>query len=170
MPRRFRLAFSATALALAACQPAAPGDTPENRAQAPAAGAAVAPVIADAWVRLSPVAGRPAAAYFTVRGGDAADRLIGVESAKVGRIELHEGGMKDGMMTMRAIDGVDVPADGEASFAPGGNHAMLFDVAADVGPGGELPLTFRFASGKSVEAMARTQAAGDAAPGGHDGH
>ncbi|WP_380878244.1 hypothetical protein ACFB49_16210 [Sphingomonas sp. DBB INV C78] len=154
MSRRLLLALPLAAVALAACQPAAPKDA----------------TVSDAWIRLSPVADRPAAAYFTVHGGAAAERLIAVESSKAGRIELHEGGMKDGMMTMRAIDGVDVPAGGEAKFAPGGNHAMLFDVAADVKPGGDMPLTFRFKSGKTIEAQARTQAAGDAASGEHEGH
>lgn len=141
-------------MALAACQPARPD----------------APAVKDAWVRLSPVAGRPAAAYFTVEGGTQADRLVAVESPRVGRIELHEGGMANGMMTMRPIDGADVPAGGTVAFAPSGNHAMLFDVAADVKPGGTLPLTFRFRSGKAVNVDAATRAAGDAAPGGHAGH
>jgi len=153
MSSRLLLTLPLAAFALTACQPSAPQDAS----------------VSDAWVRLSPVPDRPAAAYFTVHGGKDGDRLITVESRKAGRIELHEGGMKDGMMTMRAIDGVDVPAGGEAKFAPGGNHAMLFDVATDVKPDGEIPLTFRFRSGKSIEVNARTQAAGDAAPG-HEGH
>lgn len=150
--RRFLMTLPLAAFALAACQPGAQDVS-----------------VDDAWVRLPPVAGRPAAGYFTLHGGAKADRLVAVTSAKAGRVELHESGMAGGMMTMRAIDGADVPAGGEVKFAPGGNHAMLFDVAADVRPGGTIPLSFRFASGKTLEVAARAQAAGDAAPG-HDGH
>lgn len=152
MSSRFLMMLPLAAVALAACQPKAQDVSVE-----------------DAWVRLPPVADRPAAAYFTVRGGAKAERLVAVESAKASRIELHEGGMADGMMTMRQIDGVNVPAGGEAKFESGGNHAMLFGVAPDVQPGGAMPLTFRFASGKTVEVSARTQAVGDAGPG-HSGH
>lgn len=156
MSPRFLMMLPLAAFALAACQPKAEPKSADVR-------------VDDAWVRLSPVAGNPAAAYFTVHGGAQADRLVAVASAKAGRVELHENGMDAGTMTMRPIDGADVPAGGEVKFAPGGNHAMLFDVAADVKPGGEMPLTFRFASGKTVDVAARTQAAGDAAPG-HGGH
>jgi len=153
MSRRFLMMLPLTAVALAACQPAARQDVSVD----------------DAWVRLPPVAGRPGAAYFTIHGGAKADRLVGIDTSKAARVELHESGMENGMMTMRAIAGADVPAGGEVRFAPGGNHAMLFDVAADVKPGGEMPLTFRFASGRTVEVSARAQAAGDAAPG-HSSH
>lgn len=152
--RRLAMMLAPMALfALPACQKATP--------------AAVA--VDDAWVRLSPVAGRPAAAYFTVRGGGTAERLVAVESAKVEKVELHESGNTDGVMTMRPIDGVEVPAGGEAKFAPGGNHAMLFGVAADIQPGTPLPLTLRFASGLTVATQARTELAG-AAPAGHEAH
>lgn len=153
MRRGFMLLMPFSAFALAGCQPAAPQEAR----------------VSDAWVRLSPVADRPAAGYFTVHGGTDPDSLIAVESAKAERIELHEGGMKDGMMTMRAIKDVEVPAGGEVKFVSGGNHAMLFGLAPDVKPGDDIPLVFRFKSGKAIEVRATTQAAGDAAPG-HDGH
>ena len=118
--------------------------------------------VADAWVRLAPVAGRPAAGYFTVRGGGAPERLVSISSARVATIELHESGMNDGMMTMRRIDGVDVPAGGEAAFAPGGNHAMLFGVDPGVKPGDLLLLDLTFASGEKLAVEAKTFATGDA--------
>lgn len=152
MSSRFLMMLPLAAVALAACQPKAQDISVDG-----------------AWVRLPPVADRPAAAYFVVHGGAKADRLIAVESASASRVELHESGMADGMMTMRQIDGVDIPAGGEAKFKSGGNHVMLFGVAADVKPGGQMPLTLRFASGKAIEVSASTQAAGDAEPG-HGGH
>ncbi|ARS29342.1 copper chaperone PCu(A)C [Sphingomonas sp. KC8] len=153
MRRGFMLLMPFAAFGLAACQPAASEQAGVN----------------DAWVRLSPIADRPAAGYFTLRGGAEADRLIAVESGKASRIELHESGMQDGMMTMRPIDGVDVPAGGEVRFVSGGNHIMLFGLSPDVKPGGDLPLTFRFRSGKTIAVQAAARAAGDAPPG-HMGH
>ncbi|MFW2830159.1 copper chaperone PCu(A)C [Sphingomonas sp. ID0503] len=114
--------------------------------------------VEDAVVRLPIIAGRPGAAYFTLNGGDKADRLVAVETKAARRVELHEGGMSGGMMTMRRIDGVDVPAGGKAVFAPGGNHAMLFDISPDLKPGGKTTLTLRFASGVAATAEARVTA------------
>ena len=141
-------------LALAACSPSAPKPTTAE--------------VSDVWVRLSPVTGRPAAAYFTVTGGSQPDRLTTVTSSKVVRIELHEGGMSGTMATMKPIAGAYVPAKAEVKFAPGGNHAMLFDVDPAVTPGTPIPIAFSFQSGLTVETEAKTVAAGD--PGGHEGH
>ena len=66
MSRRFLMTLPLAVFALAACQPQ-PGE----------------PRVDDAWVRLSPVAGNPAAAYFTVHGGAQADRLVAVTSARL---------------------------------------------------------------------------------------
>lgn len=124
--------------------------------------------VAEAWVRLSPVPGRPAAGYFSLTGGATADRLTRIDSDKVATIELHEGGMKNGMMTMKRIADVAVPAGGSVTFAPGGNHAMLFGVDPSVVPGATLPLRLTFASGATLTADARVVAAGaDTAAHGH---
>ena len=124
------------------------------------------PVIEHAWVRLPAVAGRPAAAYFTISGSDgAADRLVKVESALVQKIELHESmaGM-GGMMAMKPLASVVVPASQTVVFKPGDRHAMLFGIDPVVKPGTAVPLRFGFASGKTAEAEAKTVGAGDDAP------
>jgi copper(I)-binding protein len=124
--------------------------------------------VKDVWVRLSPVAGRPAAAYFTLKGGSQPERLTTVTSSKAVRIELHEGGMSGNMMTMKPIAGAFVPANTEVKFAPGGNHAMVFDLDPAITPGTRLPIAFSFQSGLTVETEAKTVAAGDSD--GHEGH
>lgn len=118
----------------------------------------------EPWVRLAAVAGRPAAAYFVLRGGAAADRLTGIDSPAAARAELHEGGMMNNMATMKPMTGVDVAAGGRATFAPGGDHVMLFGVDPSIKPGGTLPLRLHFRSGAMVDAAARVIAAGDPAP------
>ncbi len=116
------------------------------------------------WVRLAAVPGRPAAGYFTLRGGPAADRLIAVESPAAARAELHSGGMVANMATMKPMAGMDLPAGGRANFAPGGDHVMLFGVDPAIRAGGTMPLRLRFQSGTAVDATARVIAAGDPAP------
>ena len=122
-------------------------------------------VVADAWVRLSAVPGRPAAGYFTLRGYAVSSKeLVSVDSRLAKRIELHTTEMRDGMMSMRPLGPV-VTGDNDRSFAPGGDHAMIYGLSPSVQVGTTLPLRFRFKDGSSVTLQAQVRAAGDA---GHD--
>lgn len=124
------------------------------------------PAIEDARVNLPAVAGRPGAAYFTIKGGPQEMRLMSVTSPAVGRVELHDTVTKGGMMSMVAIDaGVAVPAGDEVAFAPGGKHAMLFDINPKLKVGDAVKLRFTYADGFTVDAEAKVLAPGD--EGGH---
>ena len=124
-----------------------------------------------AWVRLPAVSGRPGAAYFTLHGGAAADTLVAVSAPFAARAEMHEtmadhdmGNAAMPMMTMAPIDKVPVPAGGAVTFAPGGRHVMLFDVAPGTRAGDSAPITLSFASGRKIEATAKIVGAGDPPP------
>jgi periplasmic copper chaperone A len=133
------------AFALTACQPTTP------KAQS----------VEKATVRLSAVPANPSAGYFTLHGGPVADRLMSVTSALSIRAEMHDMSMGGGMMKMAAIEGgLELPAGGTISFAPGGKHVMLFDVSPKVTAGGKMPLHFTFASGGSLDALADVKVAG----------
>ncbi|ATE67230.1 copper chaperone PCu(A)C [Rhizorhabdus dicambivorans] len=141
-------------LALAACQPRG-GEKP---------------VVKDPWVRLAVVPGRPAAAYFTLKGAAKDDRLLRIDSAVVDKIEMHENVMDGGVMTMRQMADVPLPAGATIEFAPGGNHAMLFGVDSRITPGTGIPMLFSFASGAKIEVEAKTvPAGGDEGQGGGQG-
>jgi periplasmic copper chaperone A len=118
--------------------------------------------VEHAEVRLPAVKGNPGAAYFTLKGGTAEERLAEVTSPQVIRIELHDSAMKDGMMAMSKMEsGVAIPAGGSVAFAPGGRHAMLFDINPAVKAGGTLKLIFAYADGSRIEADAAVKGAGD---------
>jgi periplasmic copper chaperone A len=130
--------------ALAACQPSKPEG------------------VSGATVTLPAAAGRPGVAYFTLSGGKVDARLMGVTSPKIIRIELHDSMMQGGAMTMKPLaDGVAVPAGASLVFAPGGKHAMLFDIEPHVRPGDKLALHFTFADGHTLDADADVKAPGD---------
>ena len=124
--------------------------------------------VSDAVVRLAAVPGRPAAGYFTIEGGPAT--LTQVTSPLASRIELHSSSMAGGVMKMDALPAVKLLAGETVKFAPGGNHLMIFGLAA-MKPGATVPLDFRFAGGRVVRVTARTVAAGgDVAPMDHGMH
>ncbi|WP_448586145.1 copper chaperone PCu(A)C [Thermaurantiacus sp.] len=119
----------------------------------------MSPKVTGAWVRLPAVAGRPAAAYLEVAASPG-DALVGAKSPQAGRIEMHTMTNADGVMRMRAEPRFEVPGSGRLSFAPGGAHLMLFDLAASVKPGDRVPIELSFASGAKVMVSAEARAAG----------
>jgi hypothetical protein len=110
-------------------------------------------VVESPWARESVT--RTGAAYFTVRnGGDADDRLIGVASEVADRAELHSSTMQDGVMRMRPVEAVEVPAHGAAALEPGGLHVMLIGLKSPLQEGGSFALTLTFANAGEVEVVA----------------
>lgn len=130
------------------------------------AGCSPAPeaTVTDAWVRLAAAPGRPAAGYFTIRGGATDRTLIAVSTPAAKRVELHETMQHGGAMTMKPVGQVKVAAGATDAFAPGGKHLMLFDVAPAIGPGAKFPMTFTFADGRELRVDAQAIAAGDPPP------
>jgi len=104
--------------------------------------------IRDAWARAPAVPGRNGAAYLTlVNRGDAAHRLVAVETAASERAELHRSVMADGVMKMMARESIAVPAGETTVLEPGGFHIMLIGASDSVEAGSTIPLTLRFAEG-----------------------
>jgi copper(I)-binding protein len=109
-------------------------------------------VIESPWARESVT--RTGAAYLTVRnGGDADDQLIGVVSDVADRAELHASVVQDGVMRMRPVEAVEVPAHGEAVLEPGGVHVMLIGLKAPLDEGGSFALTLVFENAGEVEVV-----------------
>ena len=113
-----------------------------------------------AWVRLGAVAGRPAAAYFTVHGGPAPATLISVTTDVAIKAEMHETMAKDGVTSMAPLTRVEIPANTDVAFAPGGRHVMLFDMNSGIKPADRVMLTFAFADGTRIMGNANVVAAG----------
>lgn len=110
-----------------------------------------APTYVDqAWIRLSPNGDSPSAGYFTVHGGDAPVTLRGVLTDRAQRVEMHESLEQGGMMTMRPVESVEVPAKATVTFAPGGKHIMLWGVNPAAVEQGRMPLTFLFSNGDRI--------------------
>jgi copper(I)-binding protein len=67
-----------------------------------------------------------------------------------------DGGMS-GMMEMREVDQIDVPADTTVELEPGGLHVMLLDVQRELTPGEtiDVTLTFELAGEMTVQAEVR---------------
>lgn len=132
------------------------------------------------WVR-GTVAGQKATGAFMELSSPAGTTIVGAASPVAGVTEIHEMKMDAGVMKMRAIPRLDVPAGKAVSLAPGGYHVMLMDLRQQLKKGDVVPLTLQV-EGKDgkVEAVevkaevreltASTPAAGEHKHGSHKMH
>ena len=107
-----------------------------------AAGAARAqPVtVKDAWVRAPAPGQKVAVAYLEIVSRTPL-ALTGVASSTAARAELHSTSMEGGVMRMRPVARIELPAGKAVKLAPGGLHIMLVDLRQPLKPGDKVPLT-----------------------------
>ncbi len=116
-----------------------------------------------AWVRLGAVPGSPAAGYFVVHGGPKPATLISVTTDVTIKSEMHETMTKGNMSEMAPLQRVEIPANTDVAFKPGGRHVMLFNVNPGITPERKITFTFAFSDGTRILRNANVIAAGDPA-------
>jgi copper(I)-binding protein len=85
--------------------------------------------ISQPWSMELPPNAPTVATYFTIHNsGQQADRLLSVETPIAGAAQLHEHVHANGMMKMQQVQNVEIPAGGDALFAPMGYHVMLLEL------------------------------------------
>ena len=102
-------------------------------------------VIHHPWSRATPTGAKTAAVYMMIRNkGDKPDRLIAMETDIADSAELHLMATDNGIMTMRHLEGVDIPAAGAAEMAPHGLHIMLIGLKKPLAEYGTFDMTLIF--------------------------
>ncbi len=122
-----------------------------------------------------PIRTTPAAGYFTIHGGSQAAVLRGIETEAAVRLEMHESTTTNGMMEMKPLDTVDVPAGSTVAFAPGGKHLMLWSINPQALAAGKISFKMIFSNGDRllVDAVVegpRRQTDRQRQPGAQHGH
>ena len=119
----------------------------------------------QAWIRLSAQPANPSSGYFVIHGGPEAVTLRSVTTEGAQRVEMHESMMAEGgVMSMKPVDSIAVPAGGKVAFAPGGKHLMIWAINPAIVKAGKLPMTFFFSNGDRLIVEAVIRQPGDAAP------
>lgn len=104
------------------------------------------------WSRALPPNAPAGAAYFVVQNsGTAADTLVSASSPVAEKAELHTHVMLGEVMKMQQVESVAIPAGGNATFAPGGNHVMLFGLKKPLVAGESFALTLVFQNAGAVD-------------------
>lgn len=128
--------------------------------------AAEAVNVGNAWARATAPGQKAAGAYMEIiSAADAA--LVGVETPVAARAELHSMSMDGGVMRMRALEKIDLPARKAVKLAPGGFHVMLLDIKQPLKAGDKVPLTLTVrgagAALSTIKVEAEVRAVGAAA-------
>ena len=111
--------------------------------------------IHDPYVRLAPPGIRTTAGFMLIRNAGAEDRrLLKAESPAAGVVELHSHINDNGVMRMREVAGIAIPAHGQTELKPGGYHIMLMGLRDPLVDGriASFTLTFEKAGPISVHA------------------
>jgi copper(I)-binding protein len=89
--------------------------------------------------------------YLVLHNKGASDRqILNLEASIAGRVEVHQHIHEDGVMKMRQVAHLQIPANGQVTFEPGGYHIMLFDVAESPSVGSQFTLTLEFDGGERL--------------------
>ncbi len=107
--------------------------------------------VSDAYVREVPPNMPNSAAFMTLTNATAeAVDLVSAESDAAATVELHEHANVNGMMQMRQIHKITVPANGTALLKPGGLHVMLIGLTRKLKEGENVTVTLNFSNGEKV--------------------
>jgi copper(I)-binding protein len=74
---------------------------------------------------------------------------VGARSDAAATVELHTHINDDGVMRMRQVEDIAIPAGGETVLQPGGLHLMLIGLHQPLQPGDSLTLELEFDDGST---------------------
>ena len=108
--------------------------------------------VLDAWARANAPGQTVGAAYMTLISAQDST-MVKVESDIAGTVQIHSMSMDNGVMKMRMLEELPLPAGKAEKLAPGGFHLMLFDLKKPLtaGESVKLTLTFRDNAGKVTQ-------------------
>ena len=120
-------------------------------------------VVTDVWARAVAPGQTTGAAYMTItNNGAAADRLVSAKASLSQASALHTNRPANGIVSMAAVNSLEIPANGKVELAPGGTHLMIIDLQVPMIAGERFFVDLKFeksgaktASGKIIAAGSR---------------
>lgn len=97
------------------------------------------------------IEGRPGAVFLSIDNKGSTDKLLAASSTLSQRVELHTHTTDNGVMRMRAVEVIKIPANSMTELKSGGYHIMMFDVKTMPEKGSTVPLTLTFENAGDVQ-------------------
>lgn len=115
-------------------------------------------VVKDAWVRAT-VPGQDVAGAYMQLTSSLAAKLVRVESPLAKTVEIHTMSMDNGVMRMRPLPALDLPARQTVTLAPGHYHIMLLGLTQQLKTGDSVPLKLHTQDAQGKETVLEVTAA-----------
>lgn len=109
-------------------------------------------VISQAWVRAT-VPGQEVSGAFMNLTNPTNAMLIKAESPIAEIVEIHSMSMRNGVMEMREVMELELPAGKTVQLAPGGFHIMLINLTKQLKPGDTVPIKLTIKSASNIESV-----------------
>jgi copper(I)-binding protein len=121
--------------------------------------------VKNAWARATAPGQRTASVYLDITSRFEAT-IVSVSSPDAKSAEIHESRTEGGIMKMRRLDRLALPAKTSVSLAPGGLHVMLIDIARPLQPNNKVYVEFTIetAGGKRSTVAVQAEVRAGAAP------
>jgi hypothetical protein len=159
MKRLVQTVILSTLISLtSACQAEHDTSKPAAPAAKVAATAADSVKVENPYARAIPPGQPNSASFMTlVNTSDIDHSLKSASSPVAATVELHTHTNNNGVMEMRQVPQIDVPAKGRVELQPGGFHIMLIGLKQDMKVGEKAALTLTFEDGSSTTVDAPIQ-------------
>ncbi|SFX11251.1 copper chaperone PCu(A)C [Marinospirillum alkaliphilum] len=109
-------------------------------------------LIEQAYVRAVPPTSEVTAAFMLLKNNGNKDlALVDVSSPASRVMELHTHTEVDGVMQMRRVDRIEVPAGGQTHLKPGGLHLMLIGLKQPLTADDRVDITLTLDDGSLIE-------------------
>lgn len=107
-------------------------------------------VVSEAWVRGTVKGQTETGAFMTLKSSEPT-QLLHVTSPVAKMVQIHEMSMTAGMMKMRPIKALKVPANSPVKLQPGSYHVMLMGLSKPLSKGELVPLQLTFATKDGIK-------------------
>ena len=105
--------------------------------------------VSNAWARATAPGQEVGAAYLSLKS-DKPAKLTALSSPVADSVEIHEMSMKNGVMKMRMLKTLDLPAGKLVKLEPGGFHLMLVDLKKPLQAGENIDIVLTFKDSKGT--------------------
>lgn len=107
----------------------------------------------------APIPGQSiSAGYMSIKNQTGEEvTIVRVSSRHASKIEMHTHSMHDGMMMMKKLESLSIPANGSVLFEEGGYHLMVFDPAQEAIAEGKMRVVFELSNDYVIPVDARIE-------------
>ena len=114
--------------------------------------------VVEPWAREVPPAVSTSAGFMGLENsGDKEHKIVAASSPVAGMVELHTHINDGGVMRMRPVENIPVPAGGKTMLQPGGLHLMLMMLKEPLKAGETMDITLEFEDGSKKEIKAEVR-------------